>query len=131
MGGIRVRFPCSVCFVENFLPVGMPDIAFWFQVVFVDRDNLDVMEQAVEDRAGGGYIAEQFAPSMGRLEVIMPGWVGKTVSIAPQVASLRLTWRSSNGALGVWELNDSLVVVNSMGYGPFTGWEPGPAPQPN
>jgi hypothetical protein len=28
----------------------------------VDRDNLGVMEQAVEYRAGGGYIAEQFAP---------------------------------------------------------------------
>ena len=28
----------------------------------VDRDNLGVMKQAVEYRAGGGYIAEQFAP---------------------------------------------------------------------
>jgi CheY-like chemotaxis protein len=37
----------------------------------VDRDNLGVMEQAVEYRAGGGDIAEQFAhSSMGRLEVL-------------------------------------------------------------
>ena len=28
----------------------------------VDRDNLGVMEQAVEYRAGGGHIAEQLAP---------------------------------------------------------------------
>ena len=38
----------------------------------VDRDNLGVMKQAVEYRAGGGHIAEQFAySSTGRLEVIM------------------------------------------------------------
>ena len=47
------------------------DVAFcsvagfgWLESVAapVDRDNLGVMEQAVEYRAGGGYIAEQFAP---------------------------------------------------------------------
>ena len=32
----------------------------------VDRDNLGVMEQAVEYRAGGGHIAEQFAPFFNR-----------------------------------------------------------------
>ncbi len=38
----------------------------------IDRDNLGVMKQAVEYRASGGHIAEQFAySSMGRLEVIM------------------------------------------------------------
>jgi hypothetical protein len=31
--GIRSRFPCSVYFVENFLAVGVPDVAFWFQVM--------------------------------------------------------------------------------------------------
>ena len=30
------RFPCSVYFVENFLAVGMPDVAFGFQVMLCE-----------------------------------------------------------------------------------------------
>ena len=36
MGGVRGRFPGSVYFVENFLAVGMPDVAFWFQVMLCE-----------------------------------------------------------------------------------------------
>jgi TIR domain len=35
-GRIGGRFPCSVYFVENFLAVGMPDVAFWFQVMLCE-----------------------------------------------------------------------------------------------
>jgi hypothetical protein len=56
---IRSRFPCSVYFVENFLAVGVPDVAFWFQVMLceVEIDGVHELGHRSEAARQDGLLA--------------------------------------------------------------------------
>ena len=58
--GIVGRFPGSVYFVEYFLAVGMPDVAFWFQVMLceVKVDGVNELGHRSEAARQYGLLAE-------------------------------------------------------------------------
>src|SRR5215510_10204291 len=52
---------CPVSLCRGLLEFGLKSVAW-----AVDSDNLSMVEQAIENGAGGRYIAEQFAPFFDR-----------------------------------------------------------------
>lgn len=57
------------------------------------------------------------------------GWTPEDVSTGTLNSNLRLTWRRYDGAVAVMAFDSILDFQNVAVYGPYAGYDPGPAPE--
>ncbi len=57
------------------------------------------------------------------------GWTPEDVSTGTLSSNLRLTWRRYDGAVAVMAFDAILNFQNVAVYGPYAGYDPGPAPE--